>query len=259
MADSNKQVQIDIYHFGIQCPWFECTSNNLREFSDTNNYDFFETDIQRSDINTKDHCYFPFNTAVNSEMLTGSPIFNSNISDLFSCSCRDIIAKSDFIKNAVVDYILPISDLTIKDSISVCTNYSDIPNSKIQWYNDNKNILFGFIGYKDNSPISIIEYINSLECKYPGVTKDQNNAFILCSYSNNPIFDYRYDLIKCVIQELDNKKYKTLEIIVGKNSYYPNGTKQYFEELGFKSIKYLENTYLLNNGSDELYLMQYSI
>jgi len=46
---------------------------------------------------------------------------------------------------------------------------------------------------------------------------------------------------------------KTVQIIVGENSHYPNGKKFEFEKMGFSELDVLGGIYLLNRGCDRIY------
>jgi hypothetical protein len=247
---------IKLYHLGYYCPWCESTQAFLQAYCARHHMPFSSVDIQTQKAQVDGLVVFPFNTAVDGTIITGSPVFKSNVEDLFQCTRIHTQVEDKVLPNGTLDAAALLSEDNINDSVSVCTDKELFNCRKKQWFTGNSNNIIGFIGYKNNSPTAILETMKSEACAFTGIIQNDYTATILCCYSNPDDYDYKYDLLEKSIATIKARGMSELEAIVGEHSYYPNGTLQQFEDYGFVRCKELGTTYLLHRGHDSLWLVK---
>jgi hypothetical protein len=217
---------------------------------------FSSVDIQKQKARADGPIVFPFNTAVDGTIITGSPVFRSNVLDLFRRVNNHIQVEDAILPDGTLDATMPLSEDTVGDSLSVCCKNALPHCNKKQWFMENRDNVLGFIGYRNSVPVAILEIMRSEACPFTGITQNQHTAAILCFYSNPDDYDYKYDLLRKSVDTIKDMGIRELEVIVGERGYYPNGSLRQFEDYGFVRQKALGRTYLLNRGYDALWLIR---
>jgi len=239
---------ITVKHNGYQCPWLSKTISMLECFCSKSDCKYEIIDISNI-LNANDLLYgFPFAVYVDDRYVTNSPLFSQNISDLFVKKCNKLRLVGVELKDGEVITHSEIQKENINKSIAVCQNGNMMCKEKEEWFRMNMDKMIGFVGYDLEKPVVMLE-MEKVELN--------NNALrILCFYSNHENFDYKYDLLKKCTVAMKENGFLEIFVYVGEYDYYPNGTKSQFEKMGFNAIKKIGETYLLDRGYDNIYLMK---
>lgn len=244
--------QIEVLHFGYQCPWVDQTIENLEKYTKNEKILFNTLDVSMNRHDRK--IVFPFMIAVDGQVTTGSPVYPSNVSDLLKKEYNGFVKNETDMQDDDLDIIRSLDSYTIDDSIRVCCNNEKINCRKKPWYVQNSDFFFGYVGYKNNKPVCMIDIIESDKFSCFDTMQCNKIIHILCVYSNDKKYNYIKSMFKMIIPELSDK-YDGMQIIVAENSCYPNGDIALFENIGFVKIKNLGSTYLLKKGYDNIFLM----
>jgi hypothetical protein len=182
---------------------------------------FSSVDIQTQKAQVDGLVVFPFNTAVDGTIITGSPVFKSNVEDLFQCTRIHTQVEDKVLPNGTLDAAALLSEDNINDSVSVCTDKALFNCRKKQWFTGNSNNIIGFIGYKNNSPTAILETMKSEACAFTGIIQNDYTATILCCYSNPDDYDYKYDLLEKSIATIKARECQSLKPLSESTAIIP--------------------------------------
>jgi hypothetical protein len=231
---------IELFHDSFCCPWFETTKEYLKFYCHENNHRLLISEVTDNDIVLKG---FPFSIFIDNNYVTSSPVFPGNVEDIFMLGKNETYINDVVLKNGMIDRIERLTKANIKQKLKICTNDGSIESME-QFCSNSKIDLFGFLGFKAERPVVFLEY------------KKQNaKAIFNCFYSNSDSYDFKASFFESVENEILKDGIYKLEIIVGENSFYPNGTKKQFEQYGFVTVEELGEIYLLNRGKDRIYRM----
>jgi len=235
---------ITLSHIGFLCPWYSITRNYLCTYCKNNNHVFKEENVSVSDIEKTSG--FPFIVSIDEKLITGSPVFEFNVMDLFEQKYRNVrITDNDLIQENI-DNIELMDERNVKESISLCMNGDSQKSEKLDWYIGNGDRKIGFIGYnEDKSKVMMESFLRN--------ENGLNIIDITCLYSNDEKYDFKDSFFNECRNKLKAIGVNRAEIIVGESSYYPNGKKKHFERFGFSEMKYLGDIYLLNRGCDRIF------
>lgn len=147
--------------------------------------------------------------------------------------------------------------------------YKDICSTGLRWCNLDKRVelmkkrssqtggINGFIAYKEDVPVALIEFISEKDCIYPLPDKRRDFLFINCLYNFPSIlYDYRPFLLKETFRFASKYHFKGFTVISGLNSSIPNGPVQFFEAMEFRKIRRLDRV-LTQHYWEDILLMQY--
>ncbi len=161
------------------------------------------------------------------------------------------------------DIIRPINS-NISGLADICSSgmmKDDFPK-KVKWLKEQSkltNQLSGFIAYKKEKPVALIEFIREDNCIYMLPEKRKDYLFITC-LNNFPhlFYDYRPSLINQVVEFAKNNKFKGISIIAGSNTSFPNGPKKFFHDLDFNTVDYLDQV-LLKYCWEDIFFLEHKI
>jgi len=239
---------ITLKHNGQQCLWLNQSISMLERFCSNSDNKYEIVDISNKP-NANDLLNgFPFAVYIDNKYVTNSPLFSLNISDLFEQKSNKLQIKGVELENGELSTSSEIKEDNINNSIEVCLNGKIECKEKSDWFRLSGNNIIGFIGYNLDKPVVMLEMEKD---------KSKNNALrILCFYSNDESFDYKYDLLKNFTEKLKENAFFEISVYVGEHDYFPNGTKSQFEKMDFTVIEKIGKTYLLDRGYDYIYLMK---
>ncbi len=116
--------------------------------------------------------------------------------------------------------------------------------------------ISGFLVFKNRVPVAAVEFIQEARCAYPLPRKREDALFITCIYGGRGIdFDYRASLIAKMKEFARQEGCKTISVIAGLETPYPNGPESFFTRLGFLS-KELLGQVLLRYRWDEIRFLE---
>lgn len=247
------KLALEFVHWGYQCPWCEKSMKTIEKYSREMKIDYV---LKNATSESKcSSLLSSFVTTVNNGVSTGCPIMEKNWKYLYEKPIRKEAAIEQEKTEGTLNEIRIIDEVTINDSIAICNNYSNEKSKKEEWFRSNKDIYYGYVGYINNKPVCMIEMTNSEDCPYDCIEKRYDIVQIICVYSNHDIYDYKRDLLLFVENQM-KQKFRKIQIIVGENTRFPNGTKSLFDSAGYFVVKEISQTYILGKGYDRLFLMQ---
>lgn len=244
---------IEFIHWGHQCPWCELSMETLGRHADAGEIRCRFENVDGARAHAR--LISSFMTVAAGHPGTGSPVMERNWRALFDETIPQP-APADLEKpQAALDCIKELDGDTILDSIAVCANHAKGKSLKEDWYADRRGSYFGFVGYRDGTPVCMLEFTGSLDCPYGAIGKSADTAQIICVYSNDEARDYTLDILGHAEKSLAGR-YKSVQVIAGARTKYPNGTKALFESAGYLAAEKLPAQYLLGKGFDDVYLMR---
>lgn len=247
------KLRTTFIHWGYQCPWCEKSIETLTRLAQDGEIACRFEDVTATDRRTP--LVSSFLTSAEGLPGTGSPILEKNRRMLFERAIP-LPAPVDAEKpQAALDTIKELNADTIQDSIAVCNNHTTEKSKKERWYAQNADAYFGFVGYKAGKPVCIIEMSAAADCPFDRIERSADIAQIICIYSNAEDRDYKLDILNHAEMALAGA-FKSIQIIAGRRTRYPNGTKALFEAAGYAVTRELGPQYLLGKGYDEVYLMR---
>lgn len=246
----------EFVRWGSQCPWADGTEATLRTMSAQARCGLCITEMESAPAPVRDHLFFPFNTLLNGEVVTGSPLFSGDLASLRACleETERFRPETGPLPDGRLDHIADLSQDTIVDSIRVCRGDGDSP-AKQRWYRENQHRYRGFVGYKAGRPRAILEFTAALDSPYGRVPRREKALAIACLYSNDEHEDFSQDLLGHLFAHCRRENIDTVIVLSGEVSAYPNGPKERFHQAGFRESSRLGETRLLDRGIDGVCLM----
>lgn len=252
--------RIELWRYGYQCPWVDATAVTLAAAAAERGLAFAEVDMEadprEGERRPEGPLVFPFNVVVDGRVATGSPVFPGTVAELFASPRGGLIEAEGELPRRAPEAIARLDASTVDDSASVCRNHDGEPCRKAAWYRGRPDAISGYVGYADGRPVAMLELAPGERCPYTGVSRDAGTAVILCAYSNDGRYDYRAALLARAFDELPASGRLAVEVLCGERGHYPNGTKAFFESLGFAAVASVGSVYLVGKGSDEVFLMR---
>ena len=241
--------KIILRHNGFQCPWLIGTQEHLKAFCKRKGYFFKSLDVSRDENHFDLLCGFPFAVFMNDMLMTSTPIFPSNIADVFERKYINTVMTETVLQDNTIDDVVVLDENTMNRSIRICQNGNPECHLKTNWYKQHKKNLLGFVGLKHDESVVLLE----MELI---TIHDISTARIMCFYNTHKDGDVKRDFFQQCLPFMKKHGIVNIEVIVGKHSFYPNGTKYQFEQMGFLDIEEIGKTYILNRGYDLLYKMK---
>ncbi|MFP4661497.1 MAG: hypothetical protein ACLFPF_04830 [Halanaerobiales bacterium] len=161
------------------------------------------------------------------------------------------------------DFIRPINeDISgIADICSVGMNKNNF-QQRIKWLKEQgklTNQLSGFIAYRRDKLVALVEFIREDKCIYPLPEKREDFLFITCLYNFPGLYyEYRPFLFKNLLEFASENKYKGVSVIAGLNTTSPNGPVCFFSDLDFQGRVYLDRV-LMRYYWEDLFFLEYRI
>ncbi|NLM97915.1 MAG: hypothetical protein GX175_09985 [Halanaerobiaceae bacterium] len=159
------------------------------------------------------------------------------------------------------DIIRPIS-IDFAYSKDICTtglkwNNFDIRFELMKKRSSQTGGIIGFLAYKEEIPVALIEFICEKNCIYPIPDKRSDFLFINCLYNfPSVLYDYRPFLLREAVSFAAEHGFRGFTAICSLNSVIPNGPVQFFEAMDFKKICLLDRV-LTQYYWEDIFLMKY--
>ncbi len=252
------------YHLNHQCFGTRYLGQNAEELADLLGYNYKEYSIDGKSKKIKDYkLYFPDTIIVDGIKL----VCPASAEELFILyQLKGPLAGEEKYKQLSVrqpDIIQPINT-NISGLADICSSGMTNTNlsNKIKWLKEESkltNKISGFIAYKRDKPVALIEFIREDNCIYLLPEKRSSHLFITC-LKNFPhlYYDYRPSLIKQTIEFAIENKFEGISVISGTNTKCPNGPIKFFHDLNFQNIAYLDQV-LLKNCWEDIFYLEYEI
>lgn len=252
------------YHLNHQCFGTRYLGQNAEELANLLGYNYKEYFIAGKSKKIKDYkLYFPDTIIVDGIKM----VYPASAEELFIIyQLKGPLAGEEKYKQLSVrqpDIIRPINT-AISGLADICssgltnTNFSN----KIKWLKEQSkltNQLSGFIAYRKEKPVALIEFIREDNCMYMLPEKRRDYLFITC-LNNFPqlYYDYRPSLIKQIVEFAKGNKFKGISVIAGSNTIFPNGPIKFFHDLNFQTVAYLDEV-LLRDCWEDIFYLEYEI
>lgn len=251
-----QKDRIELVRWGHQCPWAEGTEAKLQEMAEREGCGFCTSDIGDRPDSPRPALHFPFNTLLNGELVTSSPVFTTEIAVL-SQTLQDTreVPQEDRLPSGQLDHVEPLGTANLADSLEVCLGERRPSPGKQRWYEENQTRYRGLVGFSGGRPKAILEYALAQDCPYAGIPPQDQALVILCLYSNDEAADYSGHLLDYFLDHCGKTGVPTVLVLSGRRAAYPNGPQDLFLSRRFRLREQVGQTRLLGRGVDEVVLM----
>jgi hypothetical protein len=256
-----------VLHFGVQCPWQPWVVEQARLAAEKLGGTEQVVDAtHRPELATLYKLFWPFMTVIDEKIRLPSP---TPVEELVRIATEGEITalpipETTLGPEAESDRVLSLTASSIADSCSLC-NRADEQEAclaKTGWAADitckvPEGIL-GFIAYDKGEAAGAVEFLPSPLVPYPLPEKSNEIAFITCIYSFEEGADYRGQVLKHLLNHLQDSSYRELQVVAGQRSPYPNGPEPFFRKYGFEPVAELDRV-ILREGEERVILMKLAL
>ncbi|MTI96838.1 MAG: hypothetical protein FH749_15415 [Firmicutes bacterium] len=245
-------------HFGAQCPGWRHMEAGAREAAAILGYAYESIAVDKHPALAAAYkMYFPGLIVIDDFSI---PFPGSGAQLVESFKRRGPLpGGGDFsqLPAARCDQILPLSPDNLDLLEGVC-----IPRHRCQGWTDKQTWLrgldlpiYGCAGLKDGKTVAVVEVLPIELVPYPLPRRPAEDGFIACLYGRvGESRDYRRDLLSRGVLLLAGAGYRSLSVVAGKQTPYPNGPLPLLEAVGFRSETELGKI-LLRHRWDEIVFM----
>lgn len=252
-------------HFGGQCPWIPWAEEQCRQAAVELNAEFTTIDVTfQPELAAQYRMLSSMLTVIDDHICLPAPTLAKRL-----VSWAEKPQKTGCVKfqpwqpQRIAEQIVPFNPRRLVEACALCNMVPSTQGLEIKqaWINsimDHHPGETGLCAIHHDQVVSVVEYLPADLIPYALPKKSNQAAFITCLYaqsdSDQPLYDCRGQLLDALADNLRGK-YRSLLVISGENTAYPNGPRGLFTAHGFQTLQALDEI-ILSDGIERCLLME---
>ena len=233
-------MQIDFYHWGCQCPYNEENLLVLHEASKMHAVRTHDV-ADRPELTHRVHMYSPNLTVFDGELRWNGPLSAA----LIEKAATSTIGMAPFSFEQGIKpcrgELVALTGESAQLAAACCAprGQACLCDGKAAWVQGMLERFglphAGFLHRVDGRCVGGAEFVPSVAVPYP-IPKAADTAFLTCSYSSAPVWDYKSYPLETLERELPALGFRSISTVASEEVFFPNGTLQWFLHRGYRDM-----------------------